>query len=309
MACSSLLSEQSPAGRNADNNNQVLVGYAFINFEGALRGSLHRETPWVWPLQACKILGFLPKKALWSTCGHLGWSKAGLWPLQACKILGLLPREGPLVDWGGPLPGPMASRASRDQYLIDRRADGYTYREIKQAGGYAEAEPTLRGRWRTLTKEPEQRLRKPKWEQHDLEMLRVESLCFFVAWDLNPLQACKCWVARPAPESLVHERPCSSALASLQRIGVPRSEGQQMTSTLLAFKDHTQQVAHTHTLPLALALSTDHTYSADHTRPTDCPQRPQTHNTDHMHKDTPHTPWERAGWMGQDYRLHTHTLK
>ncbi|KAM6505071.1 hypothetical protein FSOLCH5_014990 [Fusarium solani] len=247
----------------------MLVGYAFINFEGALRGTLHREA--LWPLQACKILGFLPKKALWSTCGRLGWSKAGLWPLQACKILGFLPREGPLVDWGGPLPGPMSSRASRDQYLIDRRADGYNYREIKEAGGYAEAEPTLRGRWRTLTKEPEQRLRKPVWKQHDLEMPGVESICFFVAWDLSPRQACKCWVARPAPESLVHERLCSSALASLQRTEVLRSEGQQMTSTLFAFKDHTQQVAHTHSLALALALSTDHMHSIDHTRSIDCP--------------------------------------
>ncbi|KAJ3469413.1 hypothetical protein MRS44_003478 [Fusarium solani] len=63
-------------------------------------------------------------------------------------------------------------RASRDQYLIDRRADGFTYREIKEAGGYAEAEPTLRGKWRTLTKDPEQRLRRPVWKQHDLELLR-----------------------------------------------------------------------------------------------------------------------------------------
>ncbi|WAO89109.1 Hypothetical protein NCS54_00648700 [Fusarium falciforme] len=146
---------------------RVLVGYAFINFEGALRGSLHRE-------MLARFWAFCPEKALWSTCGRLGWSKAGLWPLQACKILGLLPREGPLVDWGGPLPGPMASRASRDQYLIDRRADGYTYREIKEAGGYAEAEPTLRGRWRTLTKKPEQRLRKPKWEQHDVSHVHLE---------------------------------------------------------------------------------------------------------------------------------------
>ncbi|KAJ4169818.1 hypothetical protein NW754_005965 [Fusarium falciforme] len=64
------------------------------------------------------------------------------------------------------------SRASRDQYLIDRRADGFTYREIREAGGFVEAEPTLRGRWRTLTKDPEQRLRKPKWEQNDLVLLR-----------------------------------------------------------------------------------------------------------------------------------------
>jgi hypothetical protein len=68
----------------------------------------------------------------------------------------------------------MSSRASRDQYLIDRRADGYNYREIKEAGGYAEAEPTLRGRWRTLTKEPEQRLRKPVWKQHDVSHIHLE---------------------------------------------------------------------------------------------------------------------------------------
>ncbi|UPL01562.1 hypothetical protein LCI18_012496 [Fusarium solani-melongenae] len=86
----------------------------------------------------------------------------------------------------------MASRESRDQYLIDRRADGFTYREIKDAGAYKEAEATLRGRWRTLTKDPEQRLRRPVWEQNDLEMLGVESPCFFVVWDLNCLQVCKC---------------------------------------------------------------------------------------------------------------------
>ncbi|KAL6363941.1 hypothetical protein LRP88_03372 [Fusarium phalaenopsidis] len=89
-------------------------------------------------------------------------------------------------------------RASRDQYLIDRRADGFTYREIKEAGGYAEAEPILRGRWRTLTKEPEQRLRKPVWKQHDLEMPGVEFLCFFVAWDLSPRQACN--ACKPAED-------------------------------------------------------------------------------------------------------------
>ncbi|KAI8671687.1 hypothetical protein NCS57_00644500 [Fusarium keratoplasticum] len=76
-------------------------------------------------------------------------------------------------------PPPDHTRESRDQYLIDRRADGYTYREIKEAGGYDEAEPTLRGKWRTLTKEPEQRLRKPKWEQHDLELLRTVTYRWF----------------------------------------------------------------------------------------------------------------------------------
>ncbi|KAI8718345.1 hypothetical protein NCS52_00613200 [Fusarium sp. LHS14.1] len=38
------------------------------------------------PAQACKTLGFLPKKALWSTCGRLGWPKAGLWSLHRLMV-------------------------------------------------------------------------------------------------------------------------------------------------------------------------------------------------------------------------------
>ncbi|UPK89691.1 hypothetical protein LCI18_000626 [Fusarium solani-melongenae] len=76
-------------------------------------------------------------------------------------------------------PLPDTTRESRDQYLIDRRADGFTYREIKDAGGYKEAEATLRGRWRTLTKDPEQRLRRPVWEQNDLSLLRSVTYRWF----------------------------------------------------------------------------------------------------------------------------------
>ncbi|EEU42420.1 uncharacterized protein NECHADRAFT_79969 [Fusarium vanettenii 77-13-4] len=168
------------------------------------------------PAQACKILGFLPKKALWSTCGRLGWSKAGF-------------------------PPPHGSRASQDQYLLDRRADGYTYKEIKEAGGFSEAAPTsiafevppgsttiaqavpdLMGLVPLATSTSliaEPLPIDPALERNFGARSDTREYCAtFVAWDLSPLlQARKCWVARPAPESLVHERPCSSALASLRK--------------------------------------------------------------------------------------------
>ncbi|KAL2693657.1 hypothetical protein Neosp_000218 [[Neocosmospora] mangrovei] len=83
-------------------------------------------------------------------------------------------------------PPPDGSRASQDQYLLARRAEGYTYKEIKEAGGFSEAEPTLRGRWRTLTKDPEQRLRSPNWTYHDLELLRDVTYGWFIANRKSP---------------------------------------------------------------------------------------------------------------------------
>jgi hypothetical protein len=55
----------------------------------------------------------------------------------------------------------------KDKFLISSRQDGLSYKEIKRRGGFKEAESTLRGRYRTLTKAPEQRRRKPTWSDGD----------------------------------------------------------------------------------------------------------------------------------------------
>jgi len=47
-----------------------------------------------------------------------------------------------------------------------------SYREIRRAGGFKEAESTLRGRYRTLTKSKEERVRKPEWLEGDVRLLR-----------------------------------------------------------------------------------------------------------------------------------------
>ena len=43
-----------------------------------------------------------------------------------------------------------------------------TYREIRKQGNFKEAESTLRGRYRTLTKCKEARVRKPEWQEKDV---------------------------------------------------------------------------------------------------------------------------------------------
>ena len=59
-------------------------------------------------------------------------------------------------------------RERRDQYLLDRREEGYTYKDIKVMGNFSEAESTLRGRVRVLTKDRSERVRRPVWTEGDV---------------------------------------------------------------------------------------------------------------------------------------------
>jgi hypothetical protein len=67
---------------------------------------------------------------------------------------------------------PSNSRKARNQYLLDMREKGFTYKEIKDSGDFDEAESTLRGRVRVLTKDRSQRVRKPEWTDRDVRLLR-----------------------------------------------------------------------------------------------------------------------------------------
>lgn len=57
---------------------------------------------------------------------------------------------------------------ARDSFLIECKLRGMSYRDIKKLGGFEEAESTLRGRYRTLTKRKELRVRKPQWQEKDV---------------------------------------------------------------------------------------------------------------------------------------------
>ncbi len=64
-----------------------------------------------------------------------------------------------------------SERRHKDELLLRLKREGYTYREIRDKGKFAEAESTLRGRYRTLTKAKEERVRKPVWTVRDDALL------------------------------------------------------------------------------------------------------------------------------------------
>ncbi|THY61005.1 hypothetical protein D6C97_03610 [Aureobasidium pullulans] len=70
---------------------------------------------------------------------------------------------------------PEIARNTKDEYLQEARRRGLSYKEIKRRGGFTEAESTLRGRIRILSKPKEMRVRKPQWNRSDI-MLLVEAV-------------------------------------------------------------------------------------------------------------------------------------
>lgn len=59
-------------------------------------------------------------------------------------------------------------RRDRDRYLLKMREKGLSYKEIKRRGRFTEAESTLRGRVRVMTKHKSERVRKPVWTENDV---------------------------------------------------------------------------------------------------------------------------------------------
>lgn len=59
---------------------------------------------------------------------------------------------------------------ARNALLIEYKRRGLSYRDIKKIGGFREAESTLRGRYRTLTKSKDQRVRRPHWQDNDVSV-------------------------------------------------------------------------------------------------------------------------------------------
>jgi hypothetical protein len=93
----------------------------------------------------------------------------------------------PTLDLSAPHPNPpqhqnknLAIEASlhysdaRNALLIEWKRAGLSYKDIKRMGGFKEAESTLRGRFRTLTKAKEHRVRKPKWLKSDVSLTQAE---------------------------------------------------------------------------------------------------------------------------------------
>ncbi|MCJ1363144.1 hypothetical protein MMC16_002251 [Acarospora aff. strigata] len=66
----------------------------------------------------------------------------------------------------------------KDAFLLESKLAGMSYKQIKEEGQFVEAESTLRGRFRTLTKHKDLRVRKPEWQEGDVS--RPTILMFLV---------------------------------------------------------------------------------------------------------------------------------
>ncbi|KAE8451996.1 hypothetical protein EG329_002161 [Mollisiaceae sp. DMI_Dod_QoI] len=63
-------------------------------------------------------------------------------------------------------------RDAKDDFLVRSKLAGMSYKEIRRLGKFTEAESTLRGRFRTLTKHKAARVRKPEWNDNDIRLLK-----------------------------------------------------------------------------------------------------------------------------------------
>ncbi|KAH8176520.1 hypothetical protein LIA77_04938 [Sarocladium implicatum] len=61
---------------------------------------------------------------------------------------------------------------SRHAALLEMKAWGLSYKEIQSIGNYPDKLPTLRGRYRTLTLPPNERVRRPSWKPRDIQLLK-----------------------------------------------------------------------------------------------------------------------------------------
>jgi hypothetical protein len=70
-------------------------------------------------------------------------------------------------------PPSSVERSAQDDFLVSSRLSGMKYSQIRKLGNFKEAESTLRGRFRTLVKPKEARVRNPQWQEIDVSKFRA----------------------------------------------------------------------------------------------------------------------------------------
>jgi hypothetical protein len=85
------------------------------------------------------------------------------WRTPVSEVIFASPTEGGQAE-----PKSCQRDTSKDALLLRCKAQGMSYRQIKELGKFEEAESTLRGRYRALTKPREARLRKPEWGEREV---------------------------------------------------------------------------------------------------------------------------------------------
>ena len=76
-----------------------------------------------------------------------------------------------------------AQRVEEDKVLLEGKQNGLTYKEIRKKMRTRVAESTLRGRYRSLTKERKDRVRKPVWTPKDVSVKIYYVSCLRLIFD------------------------------------------------------------------------------------------------------------------------------
>ena len=77
----------------------------------------------------------------------------------------------------------MHHRDEKDDFLVKSKLSGMSYKDIRRQGKFTEAESTLRGRFRTLTKHKMARVRKPEWNDNDVGIRSLACLtCLLMSY-------------------------------------------------------------------------------------------------------------------------------
>jgi hypothetical protein len=97
---------------------------------------------------------------------------------------------------------------SRDLELLDLRSRGISYREIKKQYGFKEAESTLRGRVRALTKSKDLRVRRPIWTSRDVRSARP-ALCIHADLATDPINVYHSLGVSAEGKPVHRYQPCS----------------------------------------------------------------------------------------------------
>ncbi|KAI5298718.1 hypothetical protein KEM56_003830, partial [Ascosphaera pollenicola] len=101
----------------------------------------------------------------------------GSYAPQAFQLMDVVAGEALAASSGDVQPAPQLAHppvvpSSQDLNLLEGRRLGLTYKQIKEQYNMPESESTLRGRYRSLTKPKEERVRKPVWLPNDISAPR-----------------------------------------------------------------------------------------------------------------------------------------
>lgn len=129
-------------------------------------------------------------------------------------------------------------RSKQDEYLVQAKQKGMTYKDIKREGNFKEAESTLRGRYRTLTKPKTARVRKPEWKPSDvsahslLTSISPRTMLTFVVFSRT---ICSSWALPSLPRDPTPPRKRFPGRRS--QSGLPRTAPATSLATLPAASD------------------------------------------------------------------------